>query len=653
MTKTTNNILTTIFTLTMFSFALPLFANMYPKFIDNIGLISGVGLYPFITGIILLLSSFGILLLNQTENNNITKIILIFAGLGILTIINNLFNEYSFGGIIGNINSFNYGISGFIAIPLLILIASYLYKNNKNALIILITTFILTRTLIEFFSNKSVTFSNDFLAIPGFLSLMSLLLLKPINEIKTDKSAISIISLIGIVISIISILFIDNNSAKLLLILTPITYLFITKTPLKKISWQIAFATPVIITILIYMVSTIPNVEKYTAIETLWVRSMYLDMAISSMDIRSFFIGSGWGDSGVDVIGEKWVDGISLYPGNATENTLSSHLLAIKGMNLFHTHNDLIEYLFSGGILITLLYITLNGFIGYSLRNTPVVLSLFISFLVLQSLWFYIIIDITVYALFIALAVSQNKEKVTIKLNKINKYIIPSNGMLAITLSVFLIFTYTPYLKHFSVKIPQEFFSNNFYSANKTGGNNERYINRAIFQINLNNELTTNNASNLKLLYIVDSFDSYKRLYKMGNKLAIFELSTLYDLLFEDGNTENLNKIRKREFSNWATTVLEVYKNYPKLHDTSVVYLYWHFQRGFDEAIDEVTKRLLTINPENPVALYWRGKLFLKHNNDLGYKMIEDAFKLNITRYQMVDDKHYQKYKHLIEPRYR
>ena len=326
----------------------------------------------------------------------------------------------------------------------------------------------------------------------------------------------------------------------------------------------------------------------------------------------------------------------------------------INGLGLNHIHNEIAQYLTAGGILFVALYIIMWGYVSWCARKRKFVIAILTTLCALYTVWFTFTGDIILFLVMFGVVVS-NKGTLA---KETTKPIIKNALVLYSTIGLIIYFVfasifYIPYLKSLETKISKEAFYGTWYTGDKTGFRTEHYIfrNNAIkhlYALSNNKKLFQH-----QMTYLIDILDILKKKSSLQTPDVNLELSTIYSTLFTIKTSPQIEKIRQREFPNWATVTVRVMQNYPNRPELIMPYLQWHTQRGFDEAVDQITRQALTINPNNAVALYWRALLFIKHDNALGERILEDAYKNNINRYHVTQPEYYEKYKHLLDPAYR
>ena len=593
-------------------------------------------------------------------------IVSLFSGMGLLTLLFAPLHLYPLGGILGTPHQANNGIILFASAPILFLTSEYLYSKNKAYLQCLFSLFVIIRLIYEYLYPLSINASNDFLSVA--LLLLLIILISSFDKksipLKELKKPTNILSIIAIALSLYSIYAFNNESVKLAMsfgailaiVLVTIQHKF---SALYKKLHKIIFLLPALIsvstTFIIYILQVIDTEILYNTSVTLWQRSTLLDMAVNAMGIKEWLIGNGWGLNNDLILNNVWVDGIVNYSNNKLDSNFNS---SINGRGINHIHNSLFEFLMSGGILMGLGYLSIYVFAGWSCRNRPILLSMWTAFALTETVWFMSPATMVIYIFALGITIVSNDTtslKPTGFILKLKKIVVTKSFILLALFSIFMSTTYIPYVNKLSKKIPSETFYGTYYAPEKTGFRTEYFIWRKLYLLVFNDLAQGKYFQQDAITYTVDIIDSLKKKSNEGYKKSTIELNNLYKVLFNiqtKSNTTLLEKFSPREFNNWATAVLRLAESYPKRYDLYVHYLSWHMDRQFYPAVDEMTKRLLRSDPNNPVALYWRGILFLEHDNPLGEDMIKDAFKLNVTRYQYVNPTYYKKYKSLQDPLY-
>ena len=602
------------------------------------------------------LIGFGVLY-NEKQTEPSYKITMLFILIGLITIITAPFKQYPLGSLIGHLYQQFNSITLFIIAPAIIKITDYLKTKNNNVIEIMVVLFIISRIIHELIFPNRLTFSNDFMAFTG---LFSLAIIAP-TITKDFFNKLNIAKIIGAICSVLMVLLSDNRTAIAILIVIPtfiIIFNYICKKIVKKetvhnINQIIPVSLLIISTIFILLGSIFGIFSDSNFTETLWQRGIFLQSAIDGFDLKTLLIGNGWGSSSNFTLNHLWQDGVK-----ATKNNLLAiNFDTISNNGFQHIHNELFEYLISGGIIITTLYCTIWYKISKYSKNNIITIIILSSIAVLYSTWFTFTGDIVLFIVMLALIANKASKKQTQKskyTNIMNVYV----SFTCIILFIFNAFIYIPYLNKFNRGIPREFFYGSFYSGEKTGFTTEKYIIRqyvlGIFKKIENNEP----ISQKEIRYVVDSFDTLKKKAIEGNEIAIIEINMLYNKLFsiKHNNNKNSGTIKQlisREFDNWKTVVLLANDKFKNRIELASPYLEMHTILNFDQAVDDITKKLLISNPNNTVALYYRGLLLKKYKNNLGEEMLKESFKQNITRYQKVKPEIYEKYKQYLDPKYR
>lgn len=602
------------------------------------------------------LIGFGVLY-NEKQTEPSYKITMLFILIGLITIITAPFKQYPLGSLIGHsYQQFN-SITLFIIAPAIIKITDYLKTKNNNVVEIMVVLFIISRIIHELIFPNRLTLSNDFMAFTG---LFSLAIIAP-TITKDFFNKLNIAKIIGAICSVLMVLLSDNRTAIAILIVIPtfiIIFNYICKKIVKKetvhnINQIIPVSLLIISTIFILLGSIFGIFSDSNFTETLWQRGIFLQSAIDGFDLKTLLIGNGWGSSSNFTLNHLWQDGVKV----TKNNLLAINFDTISNNGFQHIHNELFEYLISGGIIITTLYCTIWYKISKYSKNNIITIIILSSIAVLYSTWFTFTGDIVLFIVMLALIANKVSKKQTQKskyTNIMNVYV----SFTCIILFIFNAFIYIPYLNKFNRGIPREFFYGSFYSGEKTGFTTEKYIIRqyvlGIFKKIENNEP----ISQKEIRYVVDSFDTLKKKAIEGNEIAIIEINMLYNKLFsiKHNNNKNSGTIKQlisREFDNWKTVVLLANDKFKNRIELASPYLEMHTILNFDQAVDDITKKLLISNPNNTVALYYRGLLLKKYKNNLGEEMLKESFKQNITRYQKVKPEIYEKYKQYLDPKYR
>lgn len=602
------------------------------------------------------LIGFGVLY-NEKQTEPSCKITMLFILIGLITIITAPFKQYPLGSLIGHsYQQFN-SITLFIIAPAIIKITDYLKTKNNNVIEIMVVLFIISRIIHELIFPNRLTLSNDFIAFTG---LFSLAIIAP-TITKDFFNKLNIAKIIGAICSVLMVLLSDNRTAIAILIVIPtfiIIFNYICKKIVKKetvhnINQIVPVSLLIISTIFILLGSIFGIFSDSNFTQTLWQRGIFLQSAIDGFDLKTLLIGNGWGSSSNFILNHLWQDGVKV----TKNNLLAINFDTISNNGFQHIHNELFEYLISGGIIITTLYCTIWYKISKYSKNNIITIIILSSIAVLYSTWFTFTGDIVLFIVMLALIANKASKKQTQKskyTNIMNVYV----SFTCIILFIFNAFIYIPYLNKFNRGIPREFFYGSFYSGEKTGFTNEKYIIRqyvlGIFKKIENNEP----ISQKEIRYVVDSFDTLKKKAIEGNEIAIIEINMLYNKLFsiKHNNNKNSGTIKQlinREFDNWKTVVLLANDKFKNRIELASIYLEVHTILNFDQAVDDITKKLLISNPNNTVALYYRGLLLKKYKNNLGEEMLKESFKQNITRYQKVKPEIYEKYKQYLDPKYR
>lgn len=602
------------------------------------------------------LIGFGVLY-NEKQTEPSYKITMLFILIGLITIITAPFKQYPLGSLIGHsYQQFN-SITLFIIAPAIIKITDYLKTKNNNVIEIMVVLFIISRIIHELIFPNRLTLSNDFMAFTG---LFSLAIIAP-TITKDFFNKLNIAKIIGAICSVLMVLLSDNRTAIAILIVIPtfiIIFNYICKKIVKKetvhnINQIVPVSLLIISTIFILLGSIFGIFSDSNFTETLWQRGIFLQSAIDGFDLKTLLIGNGWGSSSNFILNHLWQDGVKV----TKNNLLAINFDTISNNGFQHIHNELFEYLISGGIIITTLYCTIWYKISKYSKNNIITIIILSSIAVLYSTWFTFTGDIVLFIVMIALIANKASKKQTQKskyTNIMNVYV----SFTCIILFIFNAFIYIPYLNKFNRGIPREFFYGSFYSGEKTGFTTEKYIIRryvlGIFKKIENNEP----ISQKEIRYVVDSFDTLKKKAIEGNEIAIIEINMLYNKLFSIKHNNNKNSVTikqliNREFDNWKTVVLLANDKFKNRIELASIYLEMHTILNFDQAVDDITKKLLISNPNNTVALYYRGLLLKKYKNNLGEEMLKESFKQNITRYQTVKPEIYEKYKQYLDPKYR
>lgn len=584
----------------------------------------------------------------EKQSQNSFQISLLFMLLGLFTIVSSMFKEFPLGAIIGQHTQLFNGIVLFVIVPAIIKVVDYLKSKNDNIIENMVAIFIIARAIFELIFLKTITVSYDFMAFTG---VFGLIIIAPSVNIKNITKS-EILRILGVITATLMILLSDNRtSIAMFLIIFPTVWGFsyLIKNTAYKSAIKIIPVSLLIFSTLFILFGKYMDIFSYNNItNTLWQRGGFLQSAISSFDLKSLLIGNGWGSSNIFILNDSLYDGLTLTKNNNITSVAGANFILGSGIN--HIHNELFEYLIGGGIVALTIYILIWYKLSIFAKENIVVIALLATLSCLYSTWFTFTADIVLFAIMIGL-IAHNTTKAEIKYEKITK---PYVALTSAILFLFGTFIYTPYINKFAYKIPSELFYGTWYSGDKTGFKAEKIIIRAYAIRIINKAYNKKPIYEWEATYLIDALDTLKKKAIEGNKEAIIELPYIYNKLFiQTKSSDIIEQIRQREYENWATVTLLAGKNFPNRFDLTIDYLAWHTDRNFDTAVDEVTKRLLKTNPNNAVALYWRGKLFIKHNNDLGHDMMAEAFRQNITRYQRVHPEIYNKYKHLLDPKYR
>ena len=608
-----------------------------------------------------------IILLKKTPDINTTRASLIFMTIGMLSILFSAFNKYPPFNLTGEATQLISGIFLFIVAPIILKTTNIVFKEKKDLLGVSISLFIIVRLAWELVYPTHISHSSDFLAFTGLFTLIILSYtihidiksIKSIKNIEGIKRPSQIIQIIAIIASLLCIFAFNNKTAKLLtLILLPSVYIFqygisrkLPKNIAEYISTALPITTGIVMTILIYLSTSFSIVSSSGWAHTLWQRGEILESLINSITTKVFFIGNGWSNINAFISNQVWSSGISNTHLNETLPDLAPLTI---GLGVNHLHNEIAQYLTAGGILFVVLYIIMWGYLSWCARKNKFTIAVLTTLCALYTMWFTFTGDIVLFLVMFGVVVSNKGTLAKDTVKPVIKYalVLYSTIGLIIYCSFTSIF-YIPYVKSLETKISKEAYYGTWYTSDKTGFATEQGILRKTIINHLRALSNNKKIFQDQMTHLIDTIELLKKNSNSHNPTINLELSTIYTRLYTIKSSPPIEEIRQREFSNWASSIINVIESHPNRPDLIIRYLEWHTQRGFDEAVDQVTKRALMANPNNAVALYWRGLLFIKHGNPLGQKILEDAYKNNINRYQKTDPKYYAKYKHLLDPAYR
>lgn len=618
------------------------FAHVDTRELIYVAILSAISLIGFIA------------LYNEKQTESSYKITKLFILIGVLTIITAPFKEYPIGSLIGNYQQQFNSMSLFIIAPAIIKITDYLKTKNNHIVEIMVVLFIIFRGASELVFPKRITSSYDFMAFTG---LFGLAIIAP-TITKDFLNKLNIAKIIGAICALLMVLLSENRTSIAVLIIIPISVIIfnylckkiVNKENTYKINQIIPVSLLILSTVFILLGSMLNILSDANFTNSLWQRGIFLQSAIEGFDLKTLLIGNGWGSTNNLILDNVWQDGITTTKNNLISPNLSK---LIKGIGLNHMHNELFEYLISGGVIIATLYCAIWYKISKYAKNNIITISILSVITVLYSTWFTFVGDIVLFIVMLALIAKKASTK-QLQKSKYTTITYIYVSFTCIILFIFNAFIYSPYINKLNSKLPEKLFYGSFYSTEKTGFIPEKKILRANVLNTFKKINDSEPISQQQITLMIDSLDTLKKKAIEGNKIAIFEVNALYQMLFTYyKSNKGIEQIRRREFNNWATTVLladEAFKNRPEL---AISYLHWHTALNFDQAVDEVTKRMLIRNPNNAVALYYRGLLFRKHKNNLGEKMLKKSFEQNITRYQRVKQEIYEKYKQYLDPKYR
>ena len=603
-----------------------------------------------------------IILFKTTPDTNTTRMSLIFMAIGVLSIIFSTLHIYPLGSLTGTSTQLINSIFLFIFAPIALKTTNIVFKEKKDFLGVNIALFIIARLAWEIVFPRHITFSSDHLAFTGLFTFLILSQTIDINikSLTSIKKPSQIIHVIGIIASLLCIFMFYNNSAKILtLILLPSAYIFqyvISKRLPKNIAEYISTALPIVtgivMTISIYLLTSFKVIGSTGFWKIIWECGMFLDSLANSITPKIFFVGWGWGNINDLIMNEVWLPGISNT--HLNESATNKLMGLINGLGINHVHNEISQYFIAGGILFVALYIAMWGYVAWCARKNKLAIAVLTVICALYTVWFNATSDIVLLIVMLGVVVANKNTSAKNTTKPIIKNALALYSTIGLVLYCgFTSIFYIPYVKCLETQISKEAFYGTWYTGEKTGFRTEKLIFRKQILKYLNQLSDNKKISQNQMTYLIDMLDILKKKSNMQNSNNNLELCYIYTFLFNIKSAPQIEKIRQREFPHWTTAVSRVIQNYSNRPDLIVTYLQWHTNRGFDEAVSQITKQALAVNPNNAVALYWRGLLFIKNGNALGERMIEDAYKNNINRYQTTNSKYYEKYKHLSDPAYR
>ncbi len=611
------------------------------------------------------------LLRHQQTPQNVATVSLLFASIAIITVIFSPFRDIPFvAGIFGNIRIPLYSVSLFAIVCLSLKIIVLCRKHAPIITLWSMFGFIVTSFTVMFIAANDM-FNQDFNAVTGIISLVMICAFVDRNMWQNAHISHKILIVASICITLFFTLSNDNRTARAVILVVPVmtlcTIYVLHKIFQRKIALRLISLLPIsalmVLTLSILVAARLIDTQAFegSMFRTVWLRATLWQSILQGMSWQDWIFGYGWGLSYLPSINATWVEGTGKYLGNVYTGQYVSNYL---GGGFDHAHNELIQFL-GAGILSMSIYILILFRLSWDNRQRPIVIAMLTTYTTLLATWFHVTED-TIFLMlaFGFLAASNTKVTYTytppilIKTKAIAyKYFSVFCGGILIVYAVFATTIHIPYVWAVQKnKITREMYDNKWYTGFQVSGYRLESVwwrnrfNRAVYKLqnskkSFNKEFTT---------YLVDMLDTMKIVAKQEGSIALYELADTYNYLFNI-RSENLvlEKIREREYGNWATIMLMVNDELDGRPDLFVKYMRWHYHNHFDTAIYEVTKRILAKNPNNAVALYWRSAIFRRQG-----KMVEadaylkKAFKNNITRYQKTTPDEYEQYKHLIDPIY-
>lgn len=586
------------------------------------------------------------------------KIYWYFASMVCLTVLGTLWYPHQLSGLMGILSLAPYSFYFFVSTPVLIKGVLYVYEKSPHSIHYLGCVFLALTGGIVIVYNVDTGLNLDFLALTIFVCGLGIFGFEyKYMPHMPPKYKI----LLGVcILYMFGILFVLDNRTILYAVLGlgSIIMLFLYavhrvlgKTLYAKTMYLIPVVTLVLGTIMLYILK--PYLESSNAFFTLWLRTIFYEVMFVNMSVSDMIFGTGWGSVHMHYQQNIWVDGFMYVSAN---RELAQNIDYILGLGTYHSHNVLIEYLVSVGILGVGMYVALWVYLGWCVRRSIVALTFLTVYAIINITWFHMFLDMMFIAFVMAGIVVHHGAYIS----KVSQRI--WDGVFGVTAGVLLVFNmgvYFPYMQdlskdHISVDILQS----KWHATNSLDLIHESFIWRRYILETLEFLKKGGIPEEKQVKKFVNILDILKNKSHSGNAKATFEINRFYQYIYGDiyepsVKSDILEQIRKREYDQWSSVVLRVsdhFKNRPELAND---YLLWHYDRNFDTPILEVTERLLAKNPDNAVALYWRARVLTRQGDvKNGTILFKRAFRHNVIRYIVMPYPIYANYKHLSDQQY-
>ena len=563
------------------------------------------------------------------------------------------------GGIIGNIEIPTYSVMMLIIAPAYIKACIHIHQKNPVLLPMGLVIFSIWRFALFNIYGEVAIVNIDFESVTSYALLIAICASVPLSYFKNSSRWVKLAVVLGICANIYIVYYAGNRTAIASLMGVSIgvaVWIYALRYGVKqdKSRYVLYALTPILAmigaTIVLYLYNTYSS-NSIDALRTLWSRGLFIRQILGGMTWSDMVFGTGWGQAYTTAQDTLWVDGFGVTPNNVFEA-----YDYISGWGYLHSHNNLFEAFISMGVLGFAVYCAVWVYLSWCLRYRPWVLSIFTGYLVLNTTWYHLVTDMVTLPLMMTAIISNTVSVHTFAKNiytKISEYM---NMGLAGILILFFAVVYIPYIfAAQSKQMPESAFYDTWYNGDATNMSQELYAWRVYIYEMEKGFNTDSTPQQWMVTKLVDILDILKRQSQQGNRLATREILYAYDRLFiSPAKHPVLEKVREREYPQWASAVLRANEQFNDRPELFKSYFAWHIDRDFHTAVMEVSKRILANNPYNAVALYWRGaSLREQGKTDESDALLQQAFRHGISRYHPLQKSDYEKYKHLLDPRYR
>ena len=466
----------------------------------------------------------------------------------------------------------------------------------------------------------------------------------------------------GLVIGVSIILISKNLTASIAFfaaILSILTIMFLERfwaeTTLRRVTALGIGAVAILTPVGIYYAHRIgfPDFVSFETVATFKSRSLLLDTVLSTImrAPENLLTGYGWGSLSESIYMQIPLDQTTVM---SPESTQSRDLFFWDGlwMGHFHTHNELAEHLYSGGIPSAALWLGYLVLLPLTAAkgNLRAAVGFSVGYVLLSSMWFQMPGGLVLMAMAVA-GLSAGKPsafKPALNVSMLSKLslALPATAFVILAGASVVAFKYGVA----SAKQVERNFIPAPASAPPLCGPNSPVLGPSLTQF-----------TELMKVFVMGNIETLRK----GKQLETWRYARMDDYLCRADELMAQNgplsvgvrgltirsdfafaplplthgAFEKRLFTGWDKNLMWVLSRAPSRTDLGAPYLSWLLAKGDEPRILQISEQMLATNPNDPVGLWFSGIVLLNDTNRVAdaVQRLKRALKNNLEKIMPVE----------------